>query len=59
MFISYASPLAGDGSLELIAAIQFVPEYVGFATIVPEPTSALLLGLGIALLERLRRRGRA
>jgi hypothetical protein len=56
VFISYASPLAGDESLELVAGIQRVPEVVGHATIVPEPARALLLGTGIALLGRLRRR---
>lgn len=49
-FVSYASPLATDGSLELFfRAGEGITFADGFALIVPEPGTALLLGLGGAL----------
>jgi hypothetical protein len=59
VFLSYDGPLAADGTLEIVAGVQLVPQAVGTATLVPEPASAVLLGFGTALLGGLGRRRRA
>jgi hypothetical protein len=49
-FVSYASPIATDGSLELFfRAGEGITFADGTALIVPEPGTALLLALGGAL----------
>jgi hypothetical protein len=58
VFLSYDTPPAEDGTLEVRGAFSYVPETLGAATIVPEPATALLLGGGLALLGG-RHRSRA
>ncbi|HEX2485806.1 MAG TPA: PEP-CTERM sorting domain-containing protein, partial [Myxococcota bacterium] len=56
VFLSFATPPARDGSLQIVAGLQLVPEATGIATVVPEPKTAALLGLGLVVLARRRRR---
>jgi hypothetical protein len=55
IFLSFADPLATDGSLRLDATWDFGPGG-GSAQIVPEPAGAALLALGLGVLARLRTR---
>jgi hypothetical protein len=56
VFLSFDAAPADDGSLQIVGGLLLVPEVVGTATLVPEPKTAALLGLGMMLLARLRRR---
>ena len=58
-FVSYAGPIATDGSLELfIRAGEGITFTDGTALVVPEPGTALLLALGAALTAALSVRAR-
>ena len=57
VFLSFDLPLALDGSIFVEAALENGPPG-GIATLVPEPGTATLLGLGLSMLVRWRRASR-